>query len=273
MDLTCTNPNYIFIWKTNIRNGERFELVSRERYLNAVPNPIYKPFMTRCGKCLACRLQRSYQWSNRLLAESQKHKVTYFITLTFNDENYYKVDKNYSIREWQLFIKRLRKKYKGLKLKYYATGELGSETLRFHYHAILFSSAEVFQDMYPKNGMSKYFISSTLQKIWGNGHCLIAYATQETMRYCANYVQDSKNSVCHSFSQGLGYDYMLEQQKNGSYYVGGNYAQVTRTLKDRYDINLDTNLMELIQFEKLNNEKVKENQTRERHIQKQFFRK
>lgn len=40
-----------------------------------------------CGKCAACQNQRVKKWVNRLDQESFNHKYTFFVTLTYNDEN------------------------------------------------------------------------------------------------------------------------------------------------------------------------------------------
>ena len=40
-----------------------------------------------CGKCSACRNKRVSSWVTRLDKESQLHKYTFFVTLTYSDDN------------------------------------------------------------------------------------------------------------------------------------------------------------------------------------------
>lgn len=40
-----------------------------------------------CGQCDSCRIMRAYKWVQRLDLESQVHKYTYMVTLTYSDEN------------------------------------------------------------------------------------------------------------------------------------------------------------------------------------------
>lgn len=45
------------------------------------------PLVVPCGQCDACRNVHTSQWVQRMQIESQNHKYTYFITLTYNDQN------------------------------------------------------------------------------------------------------------------------------------------------------------------------------------------
>lgn len=272
MDLSCTNPNYISIGKNNIKKSVMV-FISREQYLDYVPNLFSKVYKTRCGKCLACRLFKSYSWSNRLMAEASEWNYVYFVTFTYRDEDY-QLEKllEKPMRDFQLFMKRLRKNYKGVKIKYYATSELGGDTLRFHYHAIIYSDIHLFSDM--RYYKEKLFTSHLLDQIWTHGYCKIAYATHDTMRYVSNYVQDTKNSIKHSFSQGLGYAAMRESD-DGMYLVNGRFGSVTRTIKK--ELGIESDFIDLINLEKIgiysHDIEARENAKRNRIIKKQFFRK
>lgn len=73
----------------------------------------YMPLKLPCGQCVGCRLERSRQWAVRCVHEAQMHSENCFITLTFSPEaldmrsNPMSVD----VRDFQLFMKKLRKKY------------------------------------------------------------------------------------------------------------------------------------------------------------------
>jgi len=61
-----------------------------------------------CGRCIGCRIARSQNWALRCWHHSQGYTKNCFITLTFNDEHN---PKTLTVRHFQLFMKRLRKKF------------------------------------------------------------------------------------------------------------------------------------------------------------------
>lgn len=90
-----------------------------------------------CGKCMACRIARSREWTTRLIHELSYWDKASFVTLTYDNEHL-PSDNSLSVRHWQLFMKRLRKQVEPLKIKYFASGEYGDKFGRPHYHAIIF---------------------------------------------------------------------------------------------------------------------------------------
>ena len=78
----------------------------------ACVRPVYlkeKNIIVPCGKCFYCRRKYILMWSLRL----QHELITYdnkavFVTLTYDNENL-PPDKSVSVRDVQLFVKRLRK--------------------------------------------------------------------------------------------------------------------------------------------------------------------
>lgn len=278
MKLECTNPNYITVnVDKKSRNYKKVGFVSRDIYEEyGLPSENVLVYKIRCNKCLACRIYKGYEWSNRLLAEAENWQYVYFITLTFSDENYYKVNLDRPMREAQLFMKRLRKKYKGLKFKYYVVGELGENTLRYHYHFILYSNVHIFYDMVQfkktKNGL--LYISSTLNNIWKNGHHTIAWAERNSMRYVANYVQVNDNVISRSMSQGIGFEYIKNKQKDNMYVVGGKYSPVPRSIRDKIILNVKIEkAKELYKIQKRFNTNEETKKSLQRLLQKRLYRK
>lgn len=95
-----------------------------------------------CGRCLECLKLRVNSWYVRLMAEKKVSSSAKFITLTYDSSNipttdYGELTLHY--RDFQLFIKRLRKKQPDTKIKYFCVGEYGSKSGRPHYHCILFN--------------------------------------------------------------------------------------------------------------------------------------
>ena len=69
-----------------------------------------------CGKCMACRVKRTMEWSVRILDEASYYKTNTFLTLTYNDENLPK-DGSLSKEEVQKYLKRLRERLDGREIK------------------------------------------------------------------------------------------------------------------------------------------------------------
>lgn len=115
--------------------------------------------------------------------EQRTSESTWFLTLTYNDENLPHDHDTYTPvlnrRDVRLYLARLRAvRGGGLKFRYYLCGEYGDRTLRPHYHAILFFS--------PSNP-APADLETTLDRHWGKGHTLLAEANAKTMAYVASY--------------------------------------------------------------------------------------
>lgn len=146
-----------------------------------------------CGQCINCRLQRSKEWSIRLMYELPKHNYGYFITLTYNDEN---LPANNSLqkKDIQDFLKRWRNKgyrYHVDGLKYYYCGEYGSadNTERPHYHMIAFMDNPIPDlKLHSYNFGNPLYKSNYLSNRWGKGFVSIGEVTQESRQYVAGYI-------------------------------------------------------------------------------------
>lgn len=139
-----------------------------------------------CGQCIGCRLERSRQWAVRCVHESKLHIMNCFITLTY-DEDHYPSDHSLSVRDFQLFMKRLRKHFSDINIRYYACGEYGEQRNRPHYHAILFGIDFSDKFLY-SDGPNPTYFSPLLMKIWGKGLCVIGTVTFDSAAYVARYV-------------------------------------------------------------------------------------
>lgn len=142
-----------------------------------------KLFALPCGQCIGCRLERSRQWANRCMLELQYHPEACFITLTYDDDHVptsYYADPDtgeafpvHSLcrRDVQLFMKRLRKfvdRWFHAKIRFYGCGEYGPETLRPHYHLIVFGWKPPDLVPWEKSDQGyQYYLSDILSEIWG----------------------------------------------------------------------------------------------------------
>jgi len=155
-----------------------------------------------CGKCIGCRLERSRQWALRCVHEAQLYDDNCFITLTFNDEYLFKwssrglkledrpavISGSLVKRDFQNFMKRLRREYPGVKIKYFHCGEYGEDGDRPHHHACLFNFRFPDQEEFVTESGSKVWVSDTLTKLWPFGYSYIGDVTFESAAYCARYV-------------------------------------------------------------------------------------
>ncbi len=94
-----------------------------------------------CGQCLHCRINRRRVWTHRIMLERYKCERACYITLTYQDDWLPMTDDgqyNLCKRDVQLFMKRLRKRFPDVKIRYYLCGEYGGLYGRPHYHIALF---------------------------------------------------------------------------------------------------------------------------------------
>lgn len=141
-----------------------------------------------CGQCIGCRLERSRQWAVRIMHEASMHEVSSFVTLTYDDKH---LPDHGSLRyrDFQLFMKRLRKKLGKGKVRFFMCGEYGEEKRRPHYHVCLFGAA-FLGDRYlwrrTPAGFDLYR-SPFLETVWTSGGCEIGDLTFESAAYVARY--------------------------------------------------------------------------------------
>ena len=111
-----------------------------------------------------------------------------FITLTYRDDCL-PVNGSLDYRDFQLFMKRLRKSFPNSKIRFYMCGEYGEELNRPHFHACLFNFD--FEDKLPirlLTNSAKLFKSKTLERLWPFGFASIGAVTFESAAYVARYV-------------------------------------------------------------------------------------
>jgi len=177
--MTCFHP--LSAYRTD--GGE---IIFNNRHKN-----IRESLKLPCGQCVGCRLERSRQWAIRCVHEAQMHTDNCFITLTYRDAD---LPYNYSldVREFQLFMKKLRKKY-GSGIRFYHCGEYGSQFGRPHYHACLFNFDFPDKELWQVRDNVRLYVSESLSEIWGKGFCTIGEVTFESAAYVARYIMKKVN--------------------------------------------------------------------------------
>jgi len=138
-----------------------------------------------CGRCIGCRRERSRQWAVRCKHEASLHKENCFVTLTFDDEHLpYRGSLDY--RSFQLFMKRLRK-FSKTPVRFFMCGEYGTQTMRPHFHAILFGFDFPDKKRWQKRGKYDVFKSEILAKLWPFGLHEIGQVSFDSAQYVAAY--------------------------------------------------------------------------------------
>lgn len=141
-----------------------------------------------CGQCIGCRLERSRQWAMRCMHEAQLHEHNCFITLTY-DDTHLPSDKSLDYRDFQLFVKRLRKKFGNAKIRYYMAGEYGENFGRPHFHACIFGHDFHDKKLWKRTPSgSLIYRSPDLEALWPFGYSSIGDVNFESAAYVARYI-------------------------------------------------------------------------------------
>lgn len=167
--------------------GVSFSELSRDDHIGSIELP--------CGQCIGCRMRRASDWELRVMHEASLYAENCFVTLTYGRD---KLPPHGSLchRDYQLFMKRLRKAFGGREVRFYMCGEYGPQNGRPHYHACLFNVD--FDDRVPcgksKAGQIMYS-SPLLAKLWPHGFSTVQPLVRETASYCARYIMKKSLGV------------------------------------------------------------------------------
>ena len=209
--MSCYHP-LVGLWK-----GE-YTAVGKKKYViegNLDPMdcpPLYEKIVVPCGHCIGCRLDYSRSWADRMMLELDTAKCGIFATLTYDNEHVHwsqfdeegnPTETTLDKRDFQLFMKRLRKAFDGKsdlpyrKIRFYAAGEYGSNTHRAHMHCILFGLSLSDLPDIRERGVNelgqKFYISDRFNSIWNNGFTLLSDVSWKTCAYVARYVTKKLN--------------------------------------------------------------------------------
>ena len=155
-----------------------------------------------CSKCYGCKLQYAAEWATLIMLEKLYYPddECWFLTLTYDDahieipstitgtweenlptgetithEETFRNDGTWTgtlvEEDMQKFIKRVRKHFPNKEIKYFYCGEYGSETLRPHYHMIIFGApfnpADFYGHHIDKANHKWHNKSHELDRLWG----------------------------------------------------------------------------------------------------------
>lgn len=144
-----------------------------------------KRYVVPCGNCLSCRLNRAAERAVRGVHEARLHESNLFLTLTY-DRDHMPCDGSVSVRDHQLFLKRLR--WECGPFRYDGCAEYGSQQMRAHLHYIAYGLA--LPDMVPFKRTPKgeiLYESPTLNSVWGKGFAMIGAVNLASIGYVNRY--------------------------------------------------------------------------------------
>lgn len=144
-----------------------------------------------CGRCTFCLQTRRADWTFRINQESKGADTAFFLTLTYDNfslpieyvENYgvlrcYPYEHSLVKKDFQDFMKRLRKAIEPVKVRYFMCGEYGEKFGRPHYHLILFNM--------PLAMLTK------IEGLWGLGFVKFGNVEIASIHYVTKYVMKPK---------------------------------------------------------------------------------
>lgn len=184
--MACYFPVVAYRSKDVNPSGKR-SLVLNPRSSIQGDDPIRLP----CGQCIGCRLERSRQWAVRCVHEASLYERNCFITLTYDNEHL-PSDGSLCLRDFQLFMKRLRKKF-GKGIRFFHCGEYGEQFGRPHYHAILFNFDFSDKKLVSSRDGNELFESEDLYELWPFGLSRIGSVSFDSAAYVARYCTKKVN--------------------------------------------------------------------------------
>ena len=172
----CLNPKWIYkkgFYKEDNYRGKKGEFYELGTY-------------SKCGCCEQCINEKSNNWAIRNHYESMGTKRKAFITLTYENNPYILVRKDF-----QDFMKRLRinlDRSTGEKIRFFEAGEYGTLRGRPHGHIIIYGWDDPSMKYKGINESGNlYYTSELIQDTWGLGRTSIQEFVDEEIPYTALY--------------------------------------------------------------------------------------
>lgn len=193
-----------------------------------------------CGKCVACKLSKSLDWTQRVMSEINED--SYFVTFTYNDENLPKSSNNLptllNIKDFSSFLKRMRSyidyHYPGyynpendVCFRFFGCGEYGVLG-RPHYHFIFFN-LPIRKDLKPffiTELGDQIYRSSVLENIWKKGYVTVAKVSANDVAYVARYTLKKQGESFNNIGVVSPWANMSRNPGIGKNFISHNYESV-----------------------------------------------
>ena len=191
--MTCYNPIMGYHSAEDNDNGNRYITFNHRQGFTDLP--IFLP----CGKCIGCRLEYSRWWALRCVNEASLYDENMFLTLTYNNEN---LPEGGTLIKSEIpsFMKRLRRRHDGRKIRFFGCGEYGDQGDRPHYHILIFGYSPKDKTKLHAGAFRRYknrwckmqdnalYISREISSIWQEkGFITIGDIGFESAAYTARY--------------------------------------------------------------------------------------
>ncbi len=223
------------------------------------PN-LKKEIYVPCKHCVACRVNKTSEWTLRIMMELKNWDSARFITLTYRPGTT-PADKTLVKDDLSDFFKALRQNLNGRKIRYFACGEYGEREndptdwekgKRPHYHAIVFGLTDSLEDR--KAVFNAWGRSDDFQWFGKDWRKSCGDVTPDSARYVAGYCQKKLNGKLgeeeylktnrippfQHQSKQLGEDYFLsniEQYKQDGFILfNGKRHSIPETWKRKFNI-------------------------------------
>lgn len=206
------NPHLLKITKDDISTCYFVDVTSGETFDMFMQVP--------CGHCENCKVTKINAFVHRCKLETMMYSCKpIFLTLTYNEEN--KPKEGLSVRDCQLFLKRLRvnlfrKGYRE-RIRYVLVGEYGHNTHRAHYHAILWN-------LHATDYLDFKAIRDTINESWNQGFCMLRFIDPNNDKgfyYTSKYLRKD-NDV----PDGCNPTFLLSSNRNGG--IGAPFIDTLR---------------------------------------------
>lgn len=162
-----------------------------------------------CGRCTHCRIQRSKEFTMRLIHELPYWEKSCFVTLTYDEEH---TDGQLHKTHLQDYFRELRRSNK---IKYFACGEYGENTGRPHYHAIIFGHDEYPHKLHYKSNN------------WPFGNTYVGEVTKNSCRYVCDYIFKAYDGQYgENYYNGFTKPFRLLSKGIGRKYIESNDEQI-----------------------------------------------
>lgn len=210
---------------------------------------ITQGYTVPCGKCLGCYIDKTSEWALRARLEKRLHKDCCFLSLTY-DEAHISSDYELVRKDYQDFLKRLRKHLEPKKIRVYGCGEYGQDPgvpgmYRPHYHMIIFGwDPEDKWKFFINEDGDQVYRSPILEKLWKNGFSTLIEVNDRTVRYCSLYLQKLRKDqisckkvkpfMIASRRPGLGFGALTDEEiANDCVYINGKKRKLPRSFVTR----------------------------------------
>lgn len=248
--MPCFKP--LNAWKSPLYQGGKSQILFTDPH-----DSNFLPIQLPCGRCIGCRIQRSKEWALRCIHEASFYDANSFITLTYKEDPY-----TLNVRDFQLFMKRLRKKVG--KVRFFHCGEYGSLNFRPHHHALIFGWRPPDLEIFGKSVSGYVYRSDLLESLWTFGFSTVGDVTFDSAAYVARYILKKQTGpsaddhyqgrkpeyITMSRNPGIGQNWFKAYSgdvfpKDFIHYEGGKIARPPRYYEKLFELNHAADLKQI----------------------------